>query len=96
MYIFPTNKPLSCSAREGNRMKALVWFCVCVSVSVHVDTQDGGEALGGNGNPLGQEAMPSVCDALSITPLQRIPEKGCRGARKSFGVGVGGNTKEHI
>lgn len=77
-------------------MKPLVLFCGRVSVSVHVDTQDGGGALGGNGSLLGREAMPPARDALSIAPLQGVPEEGCRGARKSFGVGVGGNTKEHF
>lgn len=96
MYIFPTNEPLSCSAREGNTMKPLVLFCVCVRVSVHVATQDSRGALGGNGSLLGREAMPPARNALSITPFQGIPEEGCRGAGKSFGVSVGGNTEEHV
>lgn len=79
MYIFPTNEPLSCSAREENRMKPLVLFCVCVSVAVHVDTR----SSGGQWEPAGARG-----DAPSTRCSEHHPPSGRprRGVQRTQGV----------
>lgn len=72
MNIFPTNEPLSCSAREGNRLKPLVLFCVGVSVSVHVDMV--GELRGARGARRGEGRCFQHAMLRASSPF-RAPQK---------------------